>query len=91
MTETYCHEQTMEDILLAFRQFAVIAAHIDDGAVETARTTVATAESIGFVIDPTKYRDALQNGSLERQRRIVALYQKTKKELREVFPEGWPA
>ena len=84
------YAETMEAMQLAFQQFALVAAHVDDADVEKARQTVATADSIGFVVDPTKYRDALYSGSLERQRRLVDLYAKTKAELKKLFPDGWP-
>ena len=83
------HQETLDLVQVAFRNFAVIATHLEDAQIERAVKAVSEAESIGFVLDPTAYRDALQTGSLRRQRELLALYQKTKSELRRIFPEGW--
>jgi len=87
----YDHKFLMETLTLAFQQFALIANHIGDAEVEQARKTLETADAIGFVVDPTKYRDALFSGSLERQKKLVALFVRTKAELKAIFPEGWTA
>lgn len=85
------HKATVDEILMAFRQFAYIAAHTDDASVERALQTVSTAESVGFMVDPTAYRTALFSGSLERQRKVIQLFARTKAELKALFPKGWPA
>jgi hypothetical protein len=87
---TYDHEVTMTYIIASFRNFAMMSLLVTDEDAKMAREAVATAEAIGFVLDSTAYRTALQTGRLERQRKIVTLFEKTKCELKELFPVGWP-
>jgi hypothetical protein len=88
--KVYDHVQTMEMLTLAFKQFANIAAHISDEEVKQASDAVHRADAFGFVIDPTKYQRALATGSLKQQADVIALFTKTKAELKRLFPQGWP-
>lgn len=83
------HVWNVEQMVAAFRLFALMAKSIPDVDVDRALEVISQAESIGHIIDPTKYRDALYSGSLRRQRAVVELFKKTKARLREIFPEGW--
>lgn len=80
------YDATLLDILAAFRAFTVQALLISDRDVERATQTVRTADAVGFAIDPTKYREALYTGSLDRQLRLLELFARTKRELLELFP-----
>lgn len=82
----YDHVRTIDTMLDALRAFAMHGLLVPDADVTRARETVATADAIGFVIDPTKYRDALYSGSLRRQGEIVALFAQTRAKLAEIFP-----
>ena len=80
---------TLEAMQLAFQQFALLAKGVTDEDVAFAKRTVESASAVGFVIDPTAYRNALYSGSLERQQKLVALFAKTKTDLKALFPAGW--
>jgi hypothetical protein len=81
------HARTMDWIVQAFRQFALLAVEIEDHDVVRAREAVQQAESFGFVLDPTAYRKALTTGSLRRQQQLLELFARTKAELTELFPD----
>jgi hypothetical protein len=85
------HQVTLDAMVAAFRSFAILATCIAPADVEHARETVNRADSFGAFVDPTAYHRALGDGRLIRQRRVVDLFAKTTAELRELFPEGWPA
>lgn len=85
------HEDTLQAMVNAFRAFAILASCIKSDDVAAARETVGRAESFGAFVDPTAYQQALADGRLARQRRVVDLFDKTTNELRQLFPEGWPA
>jgi len=77
---------TLESMQLAFQQFALIANHVPDADVQAARHACSRALAVGFIFDPTAYRETLFSGSLERQEALIALYIRTKAELKLLFP-----
>jgi hypothetical protein len=81
------HEQTCDAMVQAFRQFAIHSLLVSDEDLKAAREAAASAESIGFMVDPTAYRRALQSGSLQRQRKLIALFERTRNELAQIFPD----
>lgn len=83
---TYHHEQTMDEMIAALRQFFLFAAQIDDEDVARALEVLRGAHTLGPIVDPTAYRRSLYNGSLERQEAIATLFQITKAKLLEIFP-----
>ena len=88
MTSSY--PETLDQIVAAFRSFSVLAMHVTAADYDKALACVNRAESFGAFVDPTAYRQALADRRLERQRRLLDLFSKTTRELRELFPEGWP-
>lgn len=90
-TRTHDHVETMERLQLAFQQFALIAALVDDADVRASQDAVSMADSVGFLVDPTRYQQALSNGSLKRQRELLDLFAETKARLKVLFPAGWEA
>ena len=83
------YKQTVQDLTLAFQQFALFANAIDDGDVKFVEETLRQADAVGWVVDPTAYRDAMYSGSLDRQKQLVDLFIKTKASLKKTFPDGW--
>lgn len=83
----YNHEVTMASIMNAFRSFFMLSALVSKEELEQAREAISGAESIGFMIDPTKYRNALYSGSLDQQRKLIDLFYETRKKLSEIFPK----
>lgn len=58
------HETEMNKLTL-------LTAVLDGMPLDEMRAAVESADSIGFVVDPTKYRDALHDGRLRYQRELV--------------------
>lgn len=44
---------------------------LSDSALKEMQDTVERADSVGFIVDPTKYREALQDGRLDYQRHLL--------------------
>ena len=85
------YADTLDLIQTAFRPFVLIAAAIPEADVEAARAAVNKADAFGSIVDPTAYRTAIADHRLERQRRLIDLFDKTTRELKLLFPENWPA
>ena len=81
------HERTVETILAIFRDFAVASLSVPDADVTAATNAVSMAKSVGFMFDPTAYRKALYNGSLDRQESVLRLFARTRGELSNIFPD----
>jgi len=84
------YADTLDLMQTAFRPFVMIAAAIPDADVKAAREAVNKADAFGSIVDPTAYRTALADRRLERQRRLIDLFDKTTQELKLLFPENWP-
>ncbi len=83
----YDHAQTIDEIILALRQFMLVAIHIPDEDVARAQEVIQRAHGVGFVVDATAYHRALYNGTLERQEQIVRVFHDTKATLLKIFPK----
>jgi len=79
------HEQTMSRLQDVFRSFLLMSADITDAELSDAQDAVSTADSIGWVIDPTRYREALAEGSLERQRELLSLFVDARSRLKKLY------
>jgi len=82
----YDHAETLDGMVEALRVFILSSLAISPEDVVRARETLASADAIGAIIDPTKYREALDSGSLDRQRRLVALFAHVRAEWVAIFP-----
>ncbi len=80
------YQRTITDMLNAFRSFAIVGAVVSDSEAAAAGRAISTAEAIGWVVDPTQYRAALSNGSLDRQKAIVDLFIEIRRKLTGIFP-----
>lgn len=73
------------DYATQMRQLDMLArafAHIVESApLEEMRSTLGDAHALGPFVDPTKYRDALYNGSLDYQLAVI--------EAARVFRDAW--
>ena len=67
------YEQLMIMLESALYPAAKILEHITDEQLQAMLATVERADSVGFVIDPTQYKSALQDGRLDFQRRMIKL------------------
>jgi hypothetical protein len=84
---SYDHRATVDDMVAAFRTFVLLASVVSERDGQQAAETVAKAQAIGFMIDPTAYRDALFSGSLDRQEQLIRLFNRTRAELAKLFPD----
>lgn len=82
----YNHAETMDRMCDAFRTFAMLAAVVSPEDLHEARRAVQVADAVGFVVDPTKYREALASGGLDRQRKLIDLFDQTFARLKALFP-----
>lgn len=87
---SFNHVATLERMKDAFTPFAILAQAVSDEDVARAKETVARAQSLGPLVNPTRYREALGDGRLERQQALIQLFDETRTKLRALFPEGWP-
>ena len=82
------HKDTMDAIIQVFRTFIVVSrTQIEPEKVAAAKQAVTQAESIGSILDPTSYRKASASGTLERQLRLLKLYEHINHELAELFDD----
>lgn len=81
------YQETLDSIVAAFRIFAVHASVVSDADLKATREALSRAQSIGFAVDPTKYREALFSGSLERQDKLLNLFADVRQRLEELFPD----
>lgn len=78
----------LDAIIAGFR--SLVLAGPSDGDADRMARTVELADSVGFVVDATAYRDRLEDGSLRRQGELIALYRRVRRELRQIAPELAP-
>ena len=81
------HEQTLQGITSAFRSFAVLALAVSNEQLSAARDAVSKADAVGWAVDPTAYMRAQNSGSLQRQKKLLDLFAKTRAELCGIFPD----
>jgi hypothetical protein len=72
------YKHNMEVCETALRQAALFLDMISEEDLEAMKRTVSMADSVGSIIDPTRYRDALQDGRLEYQRDLLNLTEQMK-------------
>ena len=56
------YRENIDLLLSAARSWALLTSGID---LKTMAETIEHADAVGFILDPTKYRDALQDGRLK--------------------------
>lgn len=83
------YDNTLDWMQQAFRAFAAVAIVIRDEDVQQARKAVNAADVFGSFLDPTRYQQAQHDRRLERQRRLIDLFDHTTREWR--LLEDWPA
>lgn len=81
------YAQIFEDIQHSFRAFVLSAATVSDEEIDKALRTVEHADSVGAILDPTAYRNALETGTLNRQRKTLLLFRRTLKDVAELWPD----
>ncbi len=87
MTSTE-YTQLLGDLLAANRMvWTIYLLPHTDAELEQARRICEQADAVGFIVDPTRYRDAMYDGRLEHQRRLLKLAQHIRSELRALYPE----
>lgn len=64
------HYQRLED---ASKTFLLLLGIVD---LKQLRAVLSSADTLGPFLDPTKYRDALQSGNLDRMKLLVAAAEK---------------
>lgn len=80
------YAKKLGEITDAFRHFVVLTLSVSDEDLVVMLGTVERAQAVGHIFDPTKYRDALRTGTLERQHKLLDLCTRVRAGLRELFP-----
>ena len=80
------YRELMETLQAAARTWSLMLCGVTDDDLTVAAETVERADSFGAILDPTKYRERLQDGGLDRQRKLIASARAFRKALRETFP-----
>ncbi len=86
VSDNHDYQRTITDMLNAFRSFAIVGAVVSEAEAAAARRAITSAEEVGCFVDPTQYRAALSNGSLDRQKAIVDLFIEIRRKLPSIFP-----
>lgn len=81
------YEEVLHDLEDAARTYAMLTMPLKPSLLEKALCTVESAEAVGWVTDPTKYRDAIQDGRLDRQRALLKSAIAFRKALAGIFPD----
>jgi len=81
------YRDLLETLQNAARTWALMLTIVIDADLKTAAEAVETADAVGWVVDPTKYRDRLQDGGIARQRDLIAATRAYRAALRELFPQ----
>jgi hypothetical protein len=84
---THDHARTMRDLEAAFGMLGQLLLRVSDAELEVSLEAVSQADAIGFVIDPTAYRQALGDRRLDRQRKLLQLARTTLREMTELWPD----
>ena len=75
MTRTAAeYRALMDDVAATCRSFLALSATIADEDIDAAIRTVEQAEAVGFVVDPTAFRDRLADGGLLKQRQLLRAF-----------------
>jgi hypothetical protein len=83
----YDHSETMSHMISALRYFALLSTQVTEEDANMAQTAMSQIDTVGPILDPSRYRVLLQNGSLDKQREIINLFISTRDKLRELFPD----
>ncbi len=83
----YDHVQVMKNLEAIARNAALGQLLVSDDELSKTWETLERCDSLGAVLLPTEYRNALQSGTLERQRDLVAFVRSLRKGLRDLFPD----
>lgn len=87
MPDDRTYAQVMDQITQAFRLFKVAGPGIlSEAEVAKAQRTIDMMDSAGAIFFPSEWMRANQGDGIDRQRRLVALYQHAARELDEIFP-----
>lgn len=86
----YDHEVTVMNMITAFRSFAILSMLVTDEDIKDAKDTMSKVDALGPFLDPTKFRNAMYDGSLDRQKDVIRLFDHMRTELKRIFPVGWP-
>lgn len=81
---SYEHAAFMNELHARVRTIAL--ATIPEISDDDIAAALNMAESFGHIVDPTKYRDALYDGRLDRQRRLIKLFEHIRAEVRALYP-----
>lgn len=84
---TYDHAETMNHMILALRNFALVSLIIPERDVQMAYQAMSSIDTLGPILDPSRYNVLLHNGSLEKQRQVIDLFVTTRDKLRSLFPD----
>lgn len=79
------YSEHFEDLLHSLRLMTTLGPPTD--VVRKMLRTVQSADSVGAIVDPTAYRNALASGTLDRQKQVLDLYLRFKVELHKLFPD----
>jgi len=81
------YRELLDTIQNAARFWALSMASVSSEDLKTAAETVEHADAVGWVLDPMKYRERLQDGGLDRQRDLIAATRAYRAALRKLFPQ----
>ena len=85
MSDEWTYERTLDQMIQAFRMFKVTGpVMLPSAEADRAAKTIERSDSVGAIFYPSEWMAGRE--SLERQKKVVALYQHVCRELEEIFP-----